>query len=812
MTSSDGKVSSNPFLEAALEHARRGWAVFPLHSPEDQQRCSCGDTECRSPGKHPRTQHGLKDASTNESTIRGWWERWPNANVGVLTGRASGLVVLDVDPRHGGEQSLAELEDQFGLLPCTLIVRTGGGGRHLYFTHTGGLIRSRAGFRGGLDFKSDGGSVVAPPSRHASGNQYVVLTPGVLPALIPVWLFELVGSAPPVSAGGRSEPSDPKHREGQRNSVLTSIAGSMRRRGMSAEAIEAGLLAENSARCDPPLADEEVRSIARSVLRYPLEHGPDNHVAAPHGREGHQAQTERLVALAANAELFHTPEGDPYATVPVGDHRETWNLASREFRAWITALYFKSENKVPRRQALEDALGTLKGKARFGGPVHRVHVRLAAHGASIYLDLVNEGGEAIEIGGEGWSVIKDPPVKLRRPSGMLPLPTPARGGNLAELRRFINASDDDWVLLLGWELAALRPHGPCPILAMHGEQGSGKTTAGRVLRELVDPSTAPVRAEPRDLRDLVIAAGNSWIQAFDNLSHISPWLSDALCRLSTGGGFATRALYTDDSEKIIDVRRPVLLNGIEELATREDLLDRALIVYLPSIPEDRRRTEEDFWREFEEAQPRILGALLDAVSTALRNLPDTRIPRLPRMADFAKWVAAAEPALGWKPGTFLRAYAGNRAGTVDLVLESSPLATTLMELARSERQAWVGTASDLLRRLTGIADEDTRKQRGWPKGARALSNILRRLAPHLRRAGFEVAFLPRRGGARLIHVGKSGIPASPASLGDGTPQAAMGLGLPPSDAGHATSDAPGHPEREARAPASPPGPAGNEGW
>ena len=166
----------------------------------------------------------------------------------------------------------------------------------------------------------------------------------------------------------------------------------------------------------------------------------------------------------------------------------------------------------------------------------------------------------------------------------------------------------------------------------HGEQGSAKSTTARVLRALVDPSTAPLRSEPRELRDLMIAASNAWVISLDNISRVPYWLSDALCRLSTGGGFSTRELYTDRDETLFDAQRPLILNGIEELAVRGDLLDRCLILYLPCIPEEKRRAELTFWDEFESERPAILGATLGAVSGALRRLPKVKLTEMPRMA------------------------------------------------------------------------------------------------------------------------------------------------------------------------------------
>ena len=187
----------------------------------------------------------------------------------------------------------------------------------------------------------------------------------------------------------------------------------------------------------------------------------------------------------------------------------------------------------------------------------------------------------------------------------------------------------------------MNPAGPYPILILTGEQGSAKTTTARVVRQLIDPFSPSVRSQPRDERDLMIAANNSWVISLDNLSGASQWLSDALCRISTGGGFATRELHTDSEEILFNSTRPIILNGIDDLGTSADLADRSLFITLPQIPEERRKTEREFWQSFEATRPRILGALLDAVSAALKNEEHVRIDRLPRMADFARWVYAS---------------------------------------------------------------------------------------------------------------------------------------------------------------------------
>lgn len=240
------------------------------------------------------------------------------------------------------------------------------------------------------------------------------------------------------------------------------------------------------------------------------------------------------------------------------------------------------------------------------------------------------------------------------------------------------------------------------MLVVHGEQGSAKSTLVQVLRALVDPNTAGLRTTPRDERDLVIAAHNGWRIALDNLSHLQEWLSDALCRLATGGGFATRELYTDADEVIFVAQRPMVFNGIEELATRGDLLDRAILLYLPAIPEEHRQDDKDFWRAFAQAHPRILGALLAAVSGALRTLPSVTLAREPRMADCALWAAAAAPACGWTAEAFLEAYAGVRAAAADLTLDASLVAPFVRELVATQGQ-WDGTATALRTTLEALA-------------------------------------------------------------------------------------------------------------
>jgi hypothetical protein len=499
--------------------------------------------------------------------------------------------------------------------------------------------------------------------------------------------------------------------------------------------------------------------------------GPDYVLALiesskPHTEDtpARKPQATTLVELADDAELFHTPEGDEYATIQCGEHLETWPFKMRGFRDWLMRRFYMIEGSAPSTQAVQDAIDVLRGRARFDGATYEVHTRIAEHEGAIYLDLCDELWRAVCINQDGWQVVNSSPVKFRRAKGMLELPEPKQGGSVNSLRDYVNVASDDWPLILSWLIATYRPGKPFPVLALHGEQGSAKSTTARVLRALIDPNKADLRSEPREERDLMIAAKNGWLIALDNLSRIQTWLSDALCRLATGGGFATRELYANDEEVLFDAKRPILLNGIEELATRSDLLERAIVLSLPTIPEDKRRTEARFWREFEDARPFILGALLDAVSGALRQHDSVRLERLPRMADFAQWATAAETYLGLTKGAFMAAYTGNCAASNDLALEASPVAAAVLSFIEVE-ESWLGTPSDLLKELSKRTAEDIQRQKGWPKAANSLSGLLKRIAPNLRAAGVNFTRPSRAGkkGARLIQLERISIQSSESS-------------------------------------------------
>ncbi len=490
--------------------------------------------------------------------------------------------------------------------------------------------------------------------------------------------------------------------------------------------------------------------------------------AAGEGSGRGPKQADVLIDLAHEAELFHSPDATAFADLVVNGHRETWPVRTKGFRRWLARRFFEATGGAPNSEALQSALNVIEAKAHFDGPEREVHIRIGGLDGNLYLDLGDEAWRAVEIGIEGWRIVEDPPVRFRRAAGMQALPTPEPGGSIEKLRNFLNVQGDgDFILVVAWVLAVLRDRGPYPVLVLSGEQGSAKSTFSSILRSLLDPNTAPLRALPREDRDLFIAANNGHVLAFDNVSGLPTWISDTLCRLATGGGFAVRQLYTYQDEVLFDAARPVILNGIEDIVTRPDLADRAIFLMLEPIPEDRRRPEKELWAAFNAIRPQLLGTLLDAVSHGLHRLPDTRLDSLPRMADFALWATACETAL-WSAGTFGAAYAGNRDEAVDSVIEADPVGSAVRSLMNT-RTEWTGTASDLLDALDEEVGEKVRKTKTWPSSARALSGRVRRAATFLRKVGIDITF-EREGRARTRTIWISRKPER-APAGPSTPSA-----------------------------------------
>jgi hypothetical protein len=501
-------------------------------------------------------------------------------------------------------------------------------------------------------------------------------------------------------------------------------------------------------------------------------HPPGSPPAGPQASEGTTREkpsvATQLVQLVhdSGSLLFHDADCVTYVRLRQNGHQEVWPLDSSGFERWLSRLFYQTTQKTASSKAIDEALTTLKGQAVHDGPEHKVHVRIAEHAGSIFLDLANADWQAVQITPNGWSIVNDPPVDFVRPNGMLSLPTPQqptsqdqqRKGSLKrfllsrnpidELFEFVNVRSEDRVMLAGWLLMTLHPRGPYPLLGLHGEHGSAKSTTAEMIRSLVDPNSAPLRSPPSKEEDLIIAARNGLVVALDNVSYISPRMSDSYCRLLTGGGMGARRLYTNFEEVLVKVCRPMIITSIAEVVTQADLADRGIFLELPEIPTTSRKTIQDVLGQFEAARPRILGALLSAVVQALRdsNNPSSRPAELSRMADFERWVSAGVSALGFAPDAFAWAYRRNRSGAAVNALEGSPIAGAILDFCEEVTTwPWVGTTKKLLAELERVAEitPGSRRPPGWVNTPRGLTGVLKRLTPPLRQAGILIRHQPQ---------------------------------------------------------------------
>jgi hypothetical protein len=472
---------------------------------------------------------------------------------------------------------------------------------------------------------------------------------------------------------------------------------------------------------------------------------------------------DTIIALTEDCSFWHSPEQVAFVTFPVNSHCENWRVRSDAFKRWLTGRAYRHNGAVPGAQAVEDVIRFLEGKSINDGPERAPFRRTGERDGKIYVDLGDASWRVIEIYAGGWRLLENHDLPNIRSAAMQALPEPIVADNGAELFPFVNvASEDEYKLVVAWLVAALRPRGPYPILLIQGEQGSGKSILSRLLRSIIDPNTAPIRAAPKDEEDLIVAAKNGHVIALDNVSKIDPIMADALCRVATGGGFSTRVKYTNDEEHVVWTCNPVLANGIPSLGDRPDLASRAIIVRLVSIPEEKRRAEDEHWSDWGRAAPAVLGTLCDALARALVNLPNVRLARPSRMADFEKLIEAASPALAWPPGAFAHAYAINRRDTESAAFEADPLAMAIekyfKEVLNGEPVAL--TATELLSRLTSaeaggalLVPEGLRRSRSWPQTAQGLGNRIDRITPILRARGTIIE--RKHSGDRKITIAKA---------------------------------------------------------
>jgi hypothetical protein len=456
-----------------------------------------------------------------------------------------------------------------------------------------------------------------------------------------------------------------------------------------------------------------------------------------------KSQATALVDFTrSRVKLFHDRNHNVYSQDI--DTGETRRLDSRQFKDWLIAHFYESTGRSPRDQSIREALNTLSGLARYKGERCDVHIRIARHEDKYYIDLGESGqSRSVCVSSQGWEIINNSPVCFLRPETLQPLPEPERNGDISLLWNMVNISENDRLLIIAWLIDCLRPETPFPVLELIGEQGSAKSTTQTMLRKLIDPNSCNLRAAPKTIEDIFVGAGVNWLVSYENISHLSPQVQDALCVLATGGGFAKRKLYSDADESVILVKRPVILNGISAAVTAQDLIDRTISIETPLITV---RTEiTDLWNTYEQHHASLLGGLFNIFSESLKRLRQIELPQAdrPRLAEFAKLGMAVSESLGKDSNEFMIQFNARRQESIARTIDANPVASALIEwFDGNNRRTTVLPVKQLFLAVEELKPSNTDS---WPRSPKGFADALRRIAPALRSLGIECRSLGKTG-------------------------------------------------------------------
>ena len=483
--------------------------------------------------------------------------------------------------------------------------------------------------------------------------------------------------------------------------------------------------------------------------------------------EEDETVADKLITLArSRCQFMHDAQREPYAVFEVGGARQVYGVLSSRFGDYLSHAYYCAHDRAPAESSLKVALATLRGQAQFEGETCEVFTRIAKTEAGYWLDLCNDTWQCVQVTATGWVVVAGVGAPLfTRSSSMRPLPSPERGGAMDSLWPLVNIPEGDRLMVLAWMLECLRADTPHVVLELVGEQGSVKSTTQKFLRRLIDPNQADLRAAPKSVEDVWIAARNSHMVSLENLSHLHPQYQDALCVLATGGGYSARTLYTNAEETIIELRKPIMLNGISVIVTAQDLLDRCLHIDLPTI--QSRELAGDIEDRYDAAQAKLFGAMLDVFVEVLAKLPTVAIAPedRPRMADFAALGEAVFRVHGKPAGAFLGRYNAMRKDGVLRTIDATPVGSALVAYLAEMPCGFNGTLSELLDRLERYRPNGE----AWPRSAKGLGDALRRLAPALRLIGFECKSLAKTGGVIRWHIFSKPQSAEPSPICPASP-------------------------------------------
>ncbi|HCC35081.1 MAG TPA: hypothetical protein DEQ02_05395 [Ruminococcaceae bacterium] len=491
-----------------------------------------------------------------------------------------------------------------------------------------------------------------------------------------------------------------------------------------------------------------------SLLKVKARQGEIIDYAEEEEEESKRTQAEKLLKLTGGMglTLFHDDYMEPFAYIPINAHREVWVTKDKNFKYFLARAYYKKFNRPLNNEALAQTVSVLESQALFDGEKISLNLRTAERDGNFYYDLCNEQWEAVRISSGKVEIDNDPGILFRRYNHQAEQVMPVPGGDIRDILNFFRVKPGCELLFLIYVVSCFIPDIPKPCLIIYGEKGAAKSTSFQLLKLLIDPSGLEMLTLPKDTGELIRTLNKHLFCPFDNVSGISAEISDELCKAVTGAGTVRRALYSNDDDIVFQYKRCLAINGINNVATRPDLLDRSVLIELERITETDRQTMGKILHDFEAARPALLGAVFDTLANAMAIRPDVNLSVHTRLADFDEWgYAIAEAVENGGGEKFLRQFRENRAAQNEAAIESHPVASCIIKLMEDQTE-WKGTASELLKRVEDIA-EDIRvntKDRFFPKAGHVLVRRLKEVKSNLEEAGIHLNNL-REGNEKILH-------------------------------------------------------------
>lgn len=481
-------------------------------------------------------------------------------------------------------------------------------------------------------------------------------------------------------------------------------------------------------------------------------------------------QSETIISLVEknNAVLFHDALNDPYVAIEIDEHKEIWSIESEAFNTWVSGLFYKHTKKTVKKENVSQAVTILKAKAQYDSKeAISLGVRINEKDNAFWYDLSNPNWQAVKITDDGWTIENNPPIMFNRFRHQKNQCLPKQDGDIKRILKYINIKENH-ILFLCWLVCCFIPNMPHAMPIFFGEKGAAKTTACTLLKRIIDPSALETLTIQKNPRSLAVNLQQHWFLPFDNVSKIDEDISDTLCRAITGDGIQQRKLYTNADDYIFTFQKCLAINGINNVARRPDLMDRAILIELFRISENERKELSEIKYEFEQDLPYILGGIFDVLSKAMKIYPTVKLKKLPRMADFTRWGFAIGEALGGKGQEFLDEYVENRKSqNVEIINEN--IVATLMVAFMNDKAEWNGRISELLQELIQIAPSCgiNTKSVAFPSQPNVLSRRLNGLKSNLQSAGITFEIIPKTQGSVITLTNGNLSPLPPYKISSG---------------------------------------------